>query len=328
MRRLIVGGEDLKVALAQSIAESFGGAIEIINEYGPTEAVVGCMSHTYDPGKNTGLSVPIGVPAANVQCYVLDKHLNPLPVNTIGELYIASDGLARGYLGKLELTQEKFIANPLAPGKKMYKTGDLARFINDTTLEYSGRADQQVNIRGYRVELGEIESHLLRHKAVRNAAVIDYEDKHGSKGLCAYIVKNYDVSPKELREHLLRYIPYYMVPVYFVELDEIPLTIHGKLDKALLLQTNIETTADTEFVPYRDEREKKLVQVISDVLHIRMVSIKHNFYHLGGDLIKAIQIASRLSEMGLKIKLKDILSYPIIAEMALCLEESLGPVMN
>lgn len=324
VRRFIVGGEDLKVKQAKDIYESFGGNIEIVNEYGPTETVVGCMSHKYDYERDTGASVPIGTPAENVQCYLLDKNLNPVPPYSIGELYISGGGVARGYLKKLELTQEKFLRNPFVHGKRMYKTGDLARFIDGGKLEYVGRTDQQVKIRGYRIELGEIENYLFMHEAIKDVTVIDFEDKSHQKHLCAYIVKNADISVNELKEFLLRFVPDYMVPAYFVALDEIPLTMNGKVDRELLLPPEIEIIEDTEFLSYRDEREKKLVDTICDVFDIQRVSLRQNFYHLGGDSIKAMQIAAKLSNIGLKIKVKDILAHPVIEEMALYLEQNSG----
>lgn len=328
VRRFIVGGEDLKVSLAKDIHESFSGNVELFNEYGPTETVVGCMIHKYNYERDTRISVPIGVPADNVQIYILDKNFKPVPRNTVGEIYISGDGVARGYLNKPELTCEKFIDNPFISGKRMYKTGDLARFINNGKIEYAGRADQQVKIRGYRIELGEIEKYLLSHEALKDAVVIDLEDKNNSKYLCAYIIKKVEVATHELKDYLLRYLPDYMVPVYFIELDEIPLTRNGKVNRELLPKPENDNIENEEFIEHRNNKEKKLVNAISDVLNIERVSVKQNFYHLGGDSIKAIQIASKLNDRGLKIKVKDILSNPIIEEMALCIEQSKGLIIN
>lgn len=322
VKKFIVGGEDLKVNLAKDIYESFGRNIEIFNEYGPTETAVGCMIYKYDYERDTGISVPIGIPADNVQCYLLDKHLNPVPPYSIGELYISGDGVAKGYLKNFELTQEKFIDNPFIRGKRMYKTGDLVRFVSGNKLEYVGRTDQQVKIRGYRIEPGEIEKYILSHEAIKNVAVIDFDDRSGTKHLCAYIVKKADISVSRLKEFLLRYIPEYMVPAYFVSLNEIPLTINGKINRDLLLPPQIEIIEETEFLSYRDEREEKLIETFCDVFNMQRVSIRQNFYHLGGDSIKAMQIATKLSNLGLRIKVKDILSFPVIEEMALCITQS------
>jgi len=219
VRRFIVGGEDLKVSLAKEIHESFGGNIEIHNEYGPTETVVGCMIHKYDYENDVKISVPIGVPADNVQIYILDRNLNPVPTGAVGEIYISGHGVARGYLNRPVLSREKFIENPFISGKRMYKTGDLARFLSNGKIEYVGRADQQVNIRGYRIELGEIEKYLLGHEAVKDAVVIDIEDKNSGKYLCAYIIKKAEVTAHELKDYLKRNLPDFMVPLYFIEMD-------------------------------------------------------------------------------------------------------------
>jgi len=328
VRRFIVGGEDLKVSLAKDIHESFSGNIEIYNEYGPTETVVGCMIHKFEYASDTRISVPIGVPADNVQIYILGKYLNPVPANTVGEMYISGDGVARGYLNKPELTQEKFVNNPFMNTKRMYKTGDLARLLSNGKIEYVGRADQQVKIRGYRIELGEIEKYLLSHESLKDAVVIDLEDKNNGKYLCAYIIKKVEVTTHELKDYLLRYLPDYMVPVYFIKLDEIPLTRNGKVNRELLPKPENDNIENEEYVEHRNEKEKNLINAICDVLNVVRVSVKQNFYHLGGDSIKAIQIASKLNDKGLNIKVKDILSNPIIEEMALCIEHNNGIVIN
>jgi amino acid adenylation domain-containing protein/non-ribosomal peptide synthase protein (TIGR01720 family) len=328
VKRFIVGGEDLKVSLAKDVHRSFGGNIEIFNEYGPTETVVGCMIHKYDHEGDMRISVPIGIPADNVQIYILDKNLSPVSLNTPGEMYISGDGVARGYLNRPELTEEKFIANPFIVGRRMYKTGDLARFIVDGKIEYVGRADQQVKIRGYRIELGEIEKYLVTHKAIKDAVVVDLEDENKSKYLLAYIIRKGEVSTGELKELLLRFLPDYMVPLHFIELDEIPLTSNGKVDRRSLPEPQLKDLENVEFIFSRDEKEEMLVNAICEVLNLETVSVKQNFYHLGGDSIKAIQIASKLNDQGLKIRVKDILSYPIIEEMAACAEYGKGLIIN
>ena len=328
VRRFIVGGEDLKVSLAKDIHESFSGNVEIFNEYGPTETVVGCMIHKYDYESDIRISVPIGVPADNVQIYILDKNLKPVPANTVGEMYISGDGIARGYLNRPELTWEKFIDNPFTSGRRMYKTGDLARSLNNGKIEYVGRVDQQVKVHGYRIELGEIEKYLLSHEAIKDTVVIDLEDKYNGKYLCAYFVKKVHVSIHELKRFLLKYLPDYMVPAYFIELTEIPLNRNGKVNRELLPRPEDDNIKNVEFIEYRNEKEKNLINAICDVLNIERVSVGQNFYHLGGDSIKAILIASKLNDKGLKLRVKDILSNPVIEEMALCIEQSNGLAIN
>lgn len=322
IRRFIVGGEDLKVNLARCIHESFGGSIEIFNEYGPTETVVGCMLHKYDYCNDIRGAVPIGIPAHNVQVYILDRNLNPVPTNTVGEIYISGDGVAKGYLNKPELTKEKFISNPFIKGQRMYKSGDLARFLSGGKIEYLGRSDHQVKIRGYRIELGEIEKYLLEYEKIKDAVVVDFEDKEKCKYLCAFIIKKSDVSANELKDYLLKYLPGYMIPLYFIEIDEIPLTSNGKVNREMLPEPKPENGKASEFSGYRSDKEEELVNVICEVLNIEKATSKQNFYHIGGDSIKAIQVASKMNDGGFKLKAKDILSHPVIEEMALCIREN------
>ena len=322
VKRFIVGGEDLKVSLAKDIYTSFNGSIEIFNEYGPTETVVGCMIHKYDYEKDDRISVPIGIPADNVQIYILDKNLNPVSTNTVGEMYISGDGVARGYLNRPELTKDRFIANPFISNQKMYKTGDLARFLSNGKIEYIGRADHQVKIRGYRVELGEIEKYILSHKAVKDAIVIDLTNTNNDKYLCAYIVSDANITSDELKLYLKKHIPDYMIPVFFIELEKIPLTINGKVDIKSLPQPEFETIKSEGFVTYRNDKEKYLALAICEVLNLEAVSLRQNFIYLGGDSIKAIQVASKLNTNGLTIKVKDILSHPVIEEMVTYIEEN------
>ncbi len=322
IKRFIVGGEDLKVSLAKDIHNSFNGNIEIFNEYGPTETVVGCMIHQYDYERDNRISVPIGIPADNVQIYILDKNLNPVSPNTIGEMYISGDGVARGYLNRPDLTGERFIANPFISEKIMYKTGDLARFLSNGKIEYVGRTDHQVKIRGYRVELGEIEKYILSYKAVKDAVVVDLKNKNNDKYLCAYFVSKGNVDIYELKLYLQKHIPDYMIPVFFIELEKIPLTINGKVDVKMLPEPKFETVKNEGFVLYRNEKEKNLVNAICEVLNLEAVSLSQNFIYLGGDSIKAIQVASKLNSNGLNIKVKDILSHPVIEEMVTYIEES------
>ena len=317
IRRFIVGGEDLKVQLAKAIYDSFHGRIEIFNEYGPTETVVGCMIHKYDVERDTDSSVPIGIPADNVQIYLLDPDLNPVGENMIGEIYVSGDGVSRGYLGKKELTQEKFINNPFIPGTRMYRTNDLARYLENGEIEYVGRADFQVKINGFRIEPGEIENVLLGHAAIKNVVVIDDTDENSGKYICAYVVMNYEVDTNDLKEFLKKRVPDYMIPAFFIKLDEIPLTLNGKVNREALPKPTIHST---EFKGYSTSNEEVLTKVICKVLMLERVSVTHNFYYLGGDSVKAIQISSKLRDKGYRIKVKDILENPVIEQMARCLE--------
>lgn len=324
VKRFIVGGEDLKTNLAAKIHRSFNGDIEIYNEYGPTETVVGCMIHKFDYANDTQTSVPIGIPADNVQIYILDQNLDPLPEGSIGELYISGDGVARGYLNRPDLTEERFLENPYLQGRRMYKTGDLARFLSNGKIEYVGRADQQVKIHGYRIELGEIEKHLLEHHLVNKAIVIDRQNPSNDPYLCAYIEVSQAAEPSQiipqLKEYLLKSLPGYMVPMHFVLVDEIPLTKNGKVNRSLLPEPKFEDLAKEEYRLPATPEETELLKIVREILGTEEIGMGSNFFHLGGDSIKAIQIAAKLNDIGLKIKVRDILSHPVITEMATCLE--------
>lgn len=319
IKRFIVGGEDLKVALAKEVFNSFRKNIEICNEYGPTETVVGCMIHIYNEEKDKGVSVPIGNPADNVQLYILDNELNVVPTALTGELYISGDGVARGYLNREELTSERFIENPFIKGRRMYKTGDTVRYLENGTIEYLGRNDNQVKIRGHRIELGEIEKYLLENESISDAVAAFKEDSLGNKILNAYIVIQKDITEFELKDWLNKFIPKYMIPANFVFMEKLPLTLNGKINHELLPEPIIEKK---EFIKHETNVEQELVKAMEEILGIENISMNDNYYQLGGDSIKAIQISSKLKNIGLDIKVKNILIYDSIKEIAASVEES------
>ncbi|WP_018753423.1 non-ribosomal peptide synthetase [Paenibacillus sanguinis] len=318
VRRWIIGGENLKTEVAREIIENSGGNVTLFNEYGPTETVVGCMIHRYDATLDTGASVPIGYPISNTQIYLLDNDGQPVPIGTAGELYISGDGVARGYLNQPELTAERFLPNPFLPERRLYKTGDLAIRMKSGQVTYLGRLDYQVKIRGYRIELGEVEHRLLQHRSVSDAVVLDYTDANGTKHLVAYLVAFEEVlSAFELRKHLTETMPDYMVPAYFVLLEYLPLTANGKVDRSALPDP-IETAISDEQSTLLDETvEEIVIQAIRDVLGIKTVTAIDNFYQLGGDSVKAIQVVNKLSKANIQIQTKDVLTYPVIRELAI-----------
>ncbi|ALC81182.1 MULTISPECIES: non-ribosomal peptide synthetase [Bacillus] len=313
----IVGGEDLSVSLAKRIQNRFGRHIKIFNEYGPTETVVGCMIHQFDAEKDTGSSVPIGRPIQNTKIYLLDADLQPLPVGAVGEIFISGDGVSRGYLNKPELTQEKFFKNPYSIGERIYRSGDLARFVDENKIEYAGRIDHQIKIRGYRIERSEIENNLRSHPSIRDAIVIDRENNGGNRSLFAYYTEKQKVDVPEIIRYLKDRLPSYMIPSFFVPLKEIPLTINAKVNKEALPDPEITRWGDPD-----SEIEENLASVLRDVLGVDQVGMQDNFYHLGGDSIKAIQMASMLSDKGLRLKTKDILANPVIEDMTMFMEKS------
>lgn len=326
VRRFIVGGEQLRTDLARRIYDSFGGRIEIYNEYGPTETVVGCMIHRYDPERDIGASVPIGVPAANVGIHLLDCDGNPVPEQVLGEIYVTGDGLARGYRNLPSLTAERFVPCPFLPGERMYRTGDLARRLASDAIEYAGRADMQVKIRGHRIELGEIERTLAAHPAVREAVVIDRQTADGSEQLCAYVVRDADDSADsaDLVVYLAGRLPAFMVPAQVVPVTSIPLNANGKVDRARLpmpkpLGSDVHAIRTDAVRPGTPE-ENVLLAVAKDVLQADWLTAEDVFHTRGGDSIKAIQLASRLRSRGFAIKVADVLAHPIFSEMAACLQ--------
>ncbi|GLC32289.1 amino acid adenylation domain-containing protein [Clostridium omnivorum] len=318
IKRFIVGGEDLKVSLAKEVSRSFGESIEICNEYGPTETVVGCMIYKFDEEKDKGISVPIGYPADNVQIYILDEDLNVVPTGIAAELYVSGDGVARGYLNREELTLERFIENPFIRGKKMYRTGDTAKYLENGAVEYVGRIDNQVKIRGHRIELGEIEKYLLEYGAIKDAVVIIKEDSIGNKVINAYVVNNIEITDLEIKNWLLRFLPKYMIPTNFIFMDKFPLTLNGKVDYKLLPEP---VMVKKEFLRFRTREEEELIKAMEEILGVKNISMNDNYYQLGGDSIKAIQIASKLKNKGLDIKVKHILAYESIEEIAATVAE-------
>lgn len=314
LKRFIVGGENLKTSLAQDVHKSFRGNIEIFNEYGPTEATVGCMIYKFNHIKDKGNSVPIGKSVDNTQIYVLDKFLDVCPQEIEGEIYISGDCLARGYLNKDNMTNDRFIRNPYIDNKLMYKTGDMAKYIKNGNIVYCGRKDKQVKIRGHRIELGEIEGWLIKNEKVKDAVVKIKEKSIEDMLICAYLICNEDTTEVEIKNWLSEYIPKYMIPSVFVFLDEFPLTSNGKVDVQALLE--IDLVNDKKFISYRNEIEKNLVEIMEQILMVDGISMNDNFYRLGGDSIKAIQISSKLKDNGYSIDLKDILSNDTVEEIA------------
>lgn len=314
IKRFIVGGEKLETNLAEAIWRLFKGQVEIYNEYGPTEATVGCMIYLFRPGSDRA-SVPIGVPAANTRVYLLDRHLLPVAMGVSGELYIGGDGVARGYLFNGEMTSARFIPDPFAEGRRMYKTGDTARRLTDGNIEYIGRYDQQVKINGYRIELSDIETHLKEYEGISEAFVIVRANLKGKDSLYAYYVpqrrNSGPIEPSAIRNYLAGKLPHYMIPVQFIAIDHIPLTANGKIDHSALPQTSVNESPEggSEVM---SEVEELSVKVWEDVLGVKGISVTDNFFEVGGDSIRAVQIASALAAKGVLLHVRDILTYHTI----------------
>jgi amino acid adenylation domain-containing protein len=317
----VIGGENL-VAESLVLWRKFAPATRLINEYGPTETVVGCC--TYEVGANdpvTG-SVPIGRPIANTQLYVLDRYMNPVPVGVIGELYIGGAGVARGYLNRPELTRERFIADPFSTqsGARLYKTGDLARYRKDGILEYFGRVDNQVKVRGYRIELGEIEATLASAPGVKSCAVLVREDEPGNKQLVGYVVPREGESPsaEDLQHFVKQKLPEYMAPAHFVYLQSIPLTTNGKVDrKALPAPTYGSSSEGKDFAAPRTETERAIADIWTSLMKLERIGIHDDFFDFGGHSLMAMKAVSQIEEkFGVNLSLAEFLEAPTIAGVA------------
>jgi amino acid adenylation domain-containing protein len=324
---LIVAGE----AVSSEVVRKWSSGRRLFNAYGPTEATV-CA--TIAQVQDANQKPPIGRPIANAKVYILDDYLQPVPIGVPGELHIGGVGLARGYLNREELTNLKFIANPQkhiecsAFGDRLYKTGDLARYLPDGNIEFIGRIDNQVKIRGYRIELGEIEALLSRHPQVREAVVIHREDQPGDKRLVAYVVPELDnqdlVKEAELAnrigEYLRKHLPEYMMPSAFVIMPSLPLTPNGKVNRQSLPAPNLSTRSDVDYVKPNSGIEKIIAEVWQDVLGIEKVGINDNFFELGGNSLLVVKVYNQLlanADASLqKLSMVDLFKYPTIGALA------------
>jgi amino acid adenylation domain-containing protein/non-ribosomal peptide synthase protein (TIGR01720 family) len=324
---LVVGGEASSPQwLAQLSAAS--PAMELFNHYGPTETTVGVLTYRLAPVSALPSSVPLGRPLADTKIYVLDASLGAVPVGVAGELCIGGSGLSRGYLGRGDLTAEKFVPNPYGEaGSRLYRTGDLGRYLADGNVKFLGRIDQQVKVRGFRVELGEIEAVLCRHSGVGQAVVVVREDHPGEKRLVAYVVGQSGRAPEpvELRAHLAALLPEPMVPSWIVALDSVPLTPNGKLNrKALPAPEGWGARLDVVETAPRTEAERALAAIWSEVLRVEAVGVEDNFFELGGDSILGMQVIARARRAGYQLTLKQIFQHPTIARLALVAEPARG----
>jgi amino acid adenylation domain-containing protein len=332
-RAFIIGGEQLTAESVAFWREHAPEAV-LVNEYGPTETVVGCCVYRVPPGQALAGALPIGRPIAKTKLYVLDRHFQPVPVGVAGELYIGGEGVARGYLDRPALTAERFVPDPFGdrPGARLYKTGDIARWRPDGDLEFLGRVDHQVKIRGYRIELGEVEAALLRHPAIREVVVVAREDAPGDRRLVAYLIPADDrdgagpPSAVDLRDFLKHALPEPMVPSAFVVVDAWPLTPNGKVDRAALPAPGGErATARAEFVAPRGPVEAKVAEVWSVVLGVEKVGAHDNFFDLGGHSLLATQVVSRLRDaFATDLPLRALFEEPTVAALAARIEAERG----
>jgi len=338
-KRLVLGGETSSWDLIEKI-QGLAPNCSILNHYGPTEATIGVLTFQVEKNQNGyhSATLPIGRPISNTQIYLLDNYKRPVPVGVPGELHIGGDSVTRGYLNRPELTAEKYIPNPFSddPGARLYKTGDLARYLPDGNIEFLGRIDHQVKIRGFRVELGEIEAVLRENPGVREAVVVAWENEAGDslsplgagpstplrtgKRLAAYVVlkQEQELMVSELRNFLKEKLPEHMVPSAFVRLKALPLTPNGKVDhKALPAPDQSRPEMEEAFVAPGTPTEEVLAGIWSDLLGVERVGIHDNFFELGGHSLLAIQLVSRLrSALLVELPLRTLFEAPTVAGLA------------
>jgi amino acid adenylation domain-containing protein len=315
VRTLIVAGD----TLTEELAEKWVHGRELINAYGPTETTVCATMHRWENG--TG-KPPIGRPIANTRVYILDRYGEPAPVGVTGEIYIGGAGVARGYLNRPELTAERFVADPFAlePGARMYKAGDLGRWLADGNIDFLGRNDFQVKIRGFRIELGEVEARLREYAGVREAVVMAREDEPGDKCLVAYYTASQageEVSVEELRTYLEAKLPEYMVPTKWVQLDALPLTPNGKLDRKALPASPAQSLAGRGYEAPQGELESQIAGIWAEILKVERVGRHDSFFELGGHSLLAVRLASRLREaFDVDVPINDVFARPVLTSLA------------
>ncbi len=323
LKRVICSGE----ALPHEVQERFFSrlpAAELHNLYGPTEAAVDVTYWACQRG-DARLTVPIGRPVANTQIYVLDTRMDPVPVGVAGELYIGGVQVGRGYAGRADLTAERFVPDPFshaldphAPEARLYRTGDLVRYLADGAIEYLGRLDHQVKIRGQRIELGEIEATLDRHADVAQSVVVMREDTPGDQRLVAYVVaRQADLAITALKEHLLAQLPSYMVPGAFVLLHGLPLTPSGKVDRKRLPAPSQSNGQQASYVAPRTRTEEVMAEIWARILKLERVGIHDNFFELGGHSLLAVTVVERMRRAGLQTDVRSMFLTPTIAELAI-----------
>ncbi len=324
LRHVFCGGEVMTMDLQNQFFSRLGAALH--NAYGPTEATIDATYWTCAEGE-THRTVPIGHPISNTQVYVLDQAQRPVPIGVPGEIYLGGLGIARGYLNHQDLTSESFIPNPFSdePGSRLFRTGDIARYLPDGILEFLGRRDHQVKLRGFRVELGEIEAGLRQHPQVQEAVVVVQEDRSGDARLVAYLVPipGFAPTPRELREFLVEKLPAYMLPAAFVLLDALPLTPNGKVDRrALPNPSQADLPLDHDFVPPRTPVEKTVAAIWGQVLGVERVGLHDDFFASGGHSLLATQLVARVRAASqVELPLRVLFDAPTVAGVAAVITE-------
>ncbi|WP_338532882.1 amino acid adenylation domain-containing protein [Paenibacillus peoriae] len=319
IRNVIFGGEALSPLLLKGFKTKYPET-KLINMYGITETTVHVTYKEITWVEMEAAKSNIGKPIPTLRVYVLDENRRPVPIGVVGEMYVAGEGLARGYLNRPDLTAEKFVDSPFAEGEKLYRSGDLAAWLPDGNIEYLGRIDHQVKIRGYRIELDEIETQLLNVEGVEEAVVLARQDGGGEKALVAYFVADRTLTVSEMRTSLAQGMPGYMIPSYFVQLERMPLTANGKVDRKALPEPQGSLQTGVEYVAPRNRTESELVKIWEEVLGYSGIGVLDNFFELGGHSLRATNLVSKIQkEMNVELPLRDVFRYSTIEEMALAI---------
>lgn len=314
LRYVIFGGEALNPSMLNSWLKRFP-EIKFVNMYGITETTVHVTYKEIKEEDTISELSNIGKPIPTLNCYILDHNQKLAPIGIYGEIYVSGAGLARGYLNRQELTNQKFIPNPYKKNEKLYRSGDAGRWLNNGDIEYRGRIDDQIKIRGYRIELNEIEQILISYDEVNQAVVVVSEIEQ-EKFIVAYYISDKIIDKRNLKEYLSNKLPDYMIPSYYVQIDSIPLTVNGKINKKALPAVSENDLIREEYRAPETKEEKVLQEVWSDVLKHEKIGVKDNFYNLGGDSIKSIQVVSKLKQKGYILKVGQILKNPHIEDLA------------
>ncbi|MET3212169.1 UNVERIFIED_CONTAM: amino acid adenylation domain-containing protein [Paenibacillus sp. PvR008] len=312
VRKVLFGGERASIVHVNKAFQLMGQG-KIIHVYGPTESTVYAMYHEIQEVNEDMHTIPIGRPIKNTEVLVLNSENQQQPIGAIGELCIAGEGLARGYLNNNQLTQEKFF---YLYEKRLYKSGDLGRRLANGEIEFLGRNDHQVKIRGFRIELGEIEKCILENQTVKEVFIMEQADKQGDKRLCAYFAADQEMNTEKIRQWVAERLPNYMIPAYFVKVKKLPLNANGKVDHKKLTIPDTSQLFQDQTIPPRNSTEETVARVWETVLGIENISVVEDFYTLGGDSIKAIQISAQLRAKDITVTTKDIFQYPSVADLS------------
>lgn len=319
IRRIILGGESCSV----NIVRKFIDKTDLYNCYGPTETSITSLVYRIDHLENKQTNIPIGKAVDNTKLYILDRNQNLLPYGVPGELCISGAGIARGYLNKSELTDKSFIEHPFLSGEKIYRTGDLVRLLPDGNVEFLGRIDHQVKIRGYRIELGEIENTLSAYNSIDSAVVVVKEGSNGEKSLVGYYEAEKELNVSEIRRFIGITLPDYMIPSLFVHMDKMPLTLNGKINRKALPEPDEAVNTGEEYVAPGNDIEERLAGLWQEILNIKRVGIRDDFFDLGGHSLKATSTISRIAkEFEVKLDLKDVFDNPTIEALSKVISSS------